>query len=451
MHRSHSLFYSSVAVGTTRLDSPITVLALPGRLEALPPEWVESDDGNPDVVALTEVNAAVLVPSRLRPALAAILPIVDVSGRIERRSQFRRADFIPGASGRNSLADAAKMLHPIIQRVHGLPSSTLETTDPRIILLARLHVRERGMEPRRDPSVKETVSYDDEIAVPGAHALAEQLVGLGLMERRFVDMRSVCSYCASARLSVRERCISCGSADVHDHTVLHHMRCGYQGPEEDFFDPGKEGVLRCPKCTRRLEEFSIDYDRPGMICVCRACGRASGDTTVEFGCLDCDADIASANIDTRSVYAYFLTASGRACVTSGSPGILAALEPERMAATSIRNFIAHQANLRHQSCILCVRLQEPQGVPSRGRSWQQSRSFFADILRECFTTEVEIVATPSTFFILISRDSKHDVESALPEIRHRLERHLAVKPTMEFAIFALDEALALVSSRDVHH
>jgi hypothetical protein len=305
------------------------------------------------------------------------------------------------------------------------------------------------MEPRRDPSVKETVSYDDEIAVPGARMLAEQLVGLGLMERRFFDMRSICPYCDSARLSVRERCISCGSADIADHAVLHHMRCGYQGPEEDFFDPSKEDVLKCPKCTRRLEEFSIDYDRPGTVCVCRACGRSSGDTTVEFGCLDCDADIPSANIDSRSVYAYFLTEAGRTCITSGSPAILAALEPQqRRAGTSIRNFLDRQANLGHPSCILCVRLHEPDGGPSRGRSWQQSRRFFATILRECFAAEAEIVATFSTFFVLISRDSKQDVETELPEIRARLERHFAVKPMMEFAIFAPEEVFALVSSRD---
>jgi hypothetical protein len=307
------------------------------------------------------------------------------------------------------------------------------------------------MEPRRDPSVKETVSYDDEIAVPGALVLAEQLVGLGLMERRFFDMRSVCPYCNSARLAVRERCISCGSADVADQTVLHHMRCGYQGPEGDFFEPNKVGVLKCPKCTRRLEEFSIDYDRPGTVCVCRACGRTSGDTTVEFGCLDCDADIASANIDSRSVYAYSLTEAGHACVISGSSAILAAPEPQRTAGTSIRSFLNRHANLGHRSCILSVRLRETDGVPSRSRSWRQSRSFFAAILRECFTTEAEIVATPSTFFVLISRDGKHDVESALPEIRGRLERHFAVKPTMEFAIFTPDEAFALVSSNDVHH
>ncbi|WP_456762998.1 TackOD1 domain-containing metal-binding protein [Bradyrhizobium sp. USDA 4011] len=276
----------------------------------MPPGCVESDDGVPDIIVLTETNAAALVSSRLRPALAAVLPIVDVSGRIGQRSQFRRADIVLGGSGCNSLADAAQMLNPVIQRVHGLPPPIFAATDPRVILLARLLVRERGMEPRRDPSVKETVSYDDEIAVPGARMLAEQLVGLGLMERRFFDMRSVCPYCDSARLSVRERCISCGSADVADHAILHHMRCGFQGPEQDFFDPSKEDVLRCPKCTRRLEEFSIDYDRPGTVCVCRACGRVSGDTAVEFGCLDCDADIASANIDSRSVYAYFLTEAG---------------------------------------------------------------------------------------------------------------------------------------------
>ncbi|MGY3483137.1 hypothetical protein ACVW1C_001020 [Bradyrhizobium sp. USDA 4011] len=96
-------------------------------------------------------------------------------------------------------------------------------------------------------------------------------------------------------------------------------------------------------------------------------------------------------------------------------------------------------------------MHEPEGGLSRGRSWQQSRRFFAAILRECFTAEAEIVATFSTFFVLISSDSKHDVESALPEIRSRLERHFAVKPMIEFAAFAPDEVLALVSSRDIPH
>ena len=114
-----------------------------------------------------------------------------------------------------------------------MPPSVKSSEDARVLLMARLYVRERGMTPRRDPGVKSTLVYDDDAVVPGAVSIAEHLVNRGMMERRFLDVSTICPFCASARLLVQERCAHCGSANLVEQAILHHFRCGCQRPEAD--------------------------------------------------------------------------------------------------------------------------------------------------------------------------------------------------------------------------
>ena len=137
----------------------------------------------PDVVVLTEANAARLMADYLPASAAAIIPVIDTSGEDHCESAWRCefADLrLKGASA-FSLNEALCILKPTIDRVRALPAPVLAATDPRITLLARLVVRGRDMEPKRDPSFRETVTYSDASAVPGALTLAEELAVLGFL------------------------------------------------------------------------------------------------------------------------------------------------------------------------------------------------------------------------------------------------------------------------------
>ncbi len=119
------------------------------------------------------------------------------------------------------------------------------------MLLARLAVRDRAMTARRDPSLKEIVAYADDTAVGGALHQAETLARMGLLERRFFEKVQCCPSCSSSRLLVREECSKCRSADVVEEPIIHHLRCGYQGPSATSGRP-RHGLPEMPPALRAL-------------------------------------------------------------------------------------------------------------------------------------------------------------------------------------------------------
>jgi hypothetical protein len=367
---------------------------------------------------------------------AATVSVIDAV-RPKSSLPSRRADTSITSASPSLLVEAVTMLIPLVERRRALPRSVLEGDDPRLALLARLHVRDRAMEPRRDPRSRDTVVYDDEAALAGARRHAEALVAMGLMERRFADMLTVCPRCDSARMTARECCGACGSADVGDQPVIHHMTCAYQGPERDF---RREAGLSCPKCRKPLQQFSCDYDRPGTVCVCQTCGHASTDASVRFTCLDCGSEVEARDVGTRPVHAYALTAAGTDCVTEG-----AALPPDGgdKLYEELNAFVTRLDKKGRPYCILAARLRPPTGTPERGRAWLQTVAFFGVLMRECFTLDTVIVERGATFYALLDGDSKGDVDKELPVIRRRLERHLTLAPRIDIAVYDPNEPNAV--------
>jgi hypothetical protein len=421
---------------------PVGILMLP--MKAFPDDDFPAGanptvpNETPDLVVLAEPWAEALVAGRLGITAAAIVPVVDAAGTIGGTAS-RRADASVPHPSPSLVADAVTMLVPMIERMRALPLSVLESDDPRLALLARLHVRDRAMEPRRDHRSRETVVYDDEVALAGARRHADALVDFGLMERRFADMVTACPRCDSARLVVRECCGACGSADVEDQPVIHHMTCAHQGPERDF---RKGSELSCPKCRKALRQFSLDYDRPGTICVCRRCGHASTDASVRFACLDCGSEVDARDTMARPVHSYALTPAGTTCITEG-----AALPQDagHGSMDAVSTFVGRHEKSGHPCCVLAVRLRPPPGTPERGRAWLQTRSFFGILMRECFTPDTVIVERESTFLALLDGDTGQDVKEALPEIRRKLEHHLALAPRIDFEVYD-----PLASADDAH-
>jgi hypothetical protein len=399
----------------------------------------------PDAIVLTDLNSAQLIAGRLPAGLAAILPVVDASRRQSHggRANRQRADLHIAAPSRAGFGDALEMLVPIIERVRSLPATVLSSDDPRLMLLARLVVRDRGIEPRRDPKARETIVYADESSVPGVVRHAEDLVALGLLHKEFFDMLITCPRCDSGRLCVRERCSACRSTNLVEESIFHHLRCAYQAPEHEFRN-GR--TFTCPKCRSHLEHFSVDYDRPGSLSVCRACGHASGETSVGFLCLDCEAESDSADMGSRTIHRYEVSEAGHECLRSGA-ALPAPGAQEDSAIYRIRNFVARQTAANEPCCILRVQLEEPPGR-SAGRSYLQTCELFASSMREAFTSETEIVESTPRFFALLANDDKAEVESALPEIRTALEQYLSSPPKIHYSVHAPDEIQHLLDSSE---
>lgn len=428
--------HDSDAPEALRRQAPIRLLGVPGRVKVtiLPDEaCFANPNETPDIVLLTETNAAALLARRLGRGPAAILPVVDATCGGRGSRDHRRADIMLDGASQREIDEAVEMLRPAVRRLRSLPRDVIETEDRRLMLLARLFVRDRALTPRSEVGARETFVYDDEVAIPGAAALAAELASQGLMERKFFDKTNVCPHCASARMTVREYCSSCGGANIVEEPIVHHLKCACQGPERDF---RRGGELVCPKCLQQLKNFSVDYDRPGSIGVCRSCSHLSTEHKVGFLCLDCDTRIDARRVDSTTIYSYGLTAAGRACVTSGAP--LPEAEDGSIGGR-VRAFARRHAALGQPCSILFVRLHKPPEMPDRADAWRQTCAFFDQIMRECFTPETEIIAAAPVYLALLGRDLKADVERHLPDIRQRLERHLSLAPKIELAVFSPDE------------
>lgn len=422
---------------------PIRILGLPHAFDhASVPDGTIPSTGHesPDVVVLTDPGAAGLIATRLPYGCAAILPVIDASPREVRtgRTRGRRFDLTSGAT-LGELGVAMTMLAPVVERLRELPPSVRMSQDPRMVLLARVAVRDRGIVPRRDATVRDTFVYADDSAVPGMLGHAEDLAEQGLFHRRFFDTLITCPRCASGRVSVREHCTSCRSSDLVEESILHHLRCTYQAPEHEF---ASASGFACPKCRASLVHFGVDYDRPGSVSLCRACGHASGESSVGFLCLDCEGESGADDMATRRIQRYEISDAGRECLRNGN-----ALAPpgsgDETAAQRVRSFVARQTAAHQPCCILVASFGEPPGR-SLGRLHLQTRALFASAMRETFTVETEIVEQAPHFLALLAGDAKADVERALPGIRIALERHLASPPAINYRVHGPDELHTLI-------
>jgi CheY-like chemotaxis protein len=174
-------------------------------------------------------------------------------------------------------------------------------------LLGRVYVSKRPLMPSLDPNSKSSVSYNTTMSGALVAREAQALFEHGLLKRDFFDRFHVCPNCDSTRLHVREECAKCRSPDLKEEPYLHHFTCAYQGPESEF---RRGDQLICPKCRRELSHFGFDYDRPGTMLVCQACGHAASEPAIGFVCLDCGTHGDSESYNTRDVYSYRLTDQG---------------------------------------------------------------------------------------------------------------------------------------------
>ncbi|MGL4973790.1 MAG: hypothetical protein ACRC56_00740, partial [Bosea sp. (in: a-proteobacteria)] len=131
------------------------ILALPAPISGeLLPEGVRQQrerGQTPDLVVLTDPSGINLLTSWMSAAAAAVVPIIDATGRA-----MHRADASLSVMTGRGLAETIRELEPMIDRVKELPEAYFRTKDGRAMLMARRAVRERAMKPKRDASLKAT-------------------------------------------------------------------------------------------------------------------------------------------------------------------------------------------------------------------------------------------------------------------------------------------------------
>ena len=219
------------------------------------------------------------------------IPIADFGGNRELRHDFEGGEF-NGAS----IEELKQLFAPIWRKLDELPFRDAREDRAELTLLRLAYSRERMIEAHLVTDSPHRVEYPMLGRGAGIRQRLEMLAGLDLLNRRHFTRTHVCGKCTSARLHVCEACPSCAGQDLVDEPLIHHYRCGWKDPESRFADGNK---LVCPKCQRELRHFGVDYEKPGNVTVCRSCGAANAEPTVQFICLDCGN--ATPSVDARSI------------------------------------------------------------------------------------------------------------------------------------------------------
>lgn len=373
----------------------------------------------PDAIILTDPSGVNLITAWMSAAAAAVVPVIDASGMAA-----QRADISMPVHTAQDMHRALGKAQALTDRMRALPESYFRTSDPRAMILARLAVRERDMNAARDVTLKSTVRFADEAVVPGLMPIAESLVRTGHMARKFFDKIQCCPSCTSARVQVREECAKCRSGNTTEEPIIHHLRCGYQGPERDF---QKDDRMQCPKCRHHLEHFSVDYDKPGAMTVCNDCGHSTGDSAVGFSCLDCDTRHDTAQMQVRTIYHYQLTETGReAAFQAPLEERGAAPANDNSIQSALANFSRNNQQSHNPHAVIFIKL-DASGEARKAAGehiWKDTVALYSSILREMFNTNTSVLEAGDRFLVLISNENEEKVRIALPDIRQELEKNL---------------------------
>lgn len=240
---------------------------------------------------------------------ANLLPVLDATGKLGASADFDLSDI--KLSDREQLRLLVEGFH---ERRSELHPDFLRADDPADRLIARIAVA-GGRLSARLSHFHDTLYAWNTLCDPGQIAtLLHRLKNDALVATSFFDRVHHCPSCQSGRVIVREECPSCGSPQISEESYVHHFRCATQAPESDF---AQGDDLVCPKCRRELHHFGRDYDRPGNLTRCGACGESNLDPEVAFVCARCETRTVAEAMPYHDIENAELTDTGRAYLRSG--------------------------------------------------------------------------------------------------------------------------------------
>ncbi len=151
--------------------------------------------------------------------------------------------------------------------------------------------------------------------VPHLMALAEA----GYLTPEFRELAHTCPDCGSINVLLRDGCPECGGVDVADETLIHHFACGFQGEEQRFATHA--GAYVCPKCRKELRHFGLDYDKPGLVHLCKGCGHRATELEARGRCLACEAGFSGEDSPRLAIHDFVLTPEGTDALFSGTVSV----------------------------------------------------------------------------------------------------------------------------------
>jgi diguanylate cyclase (GGDEF)-like protein len=220
--------------------------------------------------------------------------------------------------------DLLSHVKAIISRTRILQSAlpTIDTVNlKKIELLKRLtEMPDQELVPVPDIHSSFGYSYAEaqEIFEASAAETDQHLVDLalkGCLEKIFHTNVHLCPFCNVYNLTLVKICPDCKNPDVTMTELIHHFKCAYVGPKQEF----QRGMqLICPKCEGVLRHIGVDYEKPSESFVCNVCAVVFSEAEVNCFCLNCQKKFKLPEAILRSVYRYKITQRGNIAAAAGN-------------------------------------------------------------------------------------------------------------------------------------
>jgi hypothetical protein len=348
-----------------------------------------------------------------------------------------RADIVVNEPTTAALALAVSTLEPLAARIAGLPRQPVGFDRDGLVALGLAYTRDRSIEARWQPKSADMIEYPLLLGIHNARALLERLADAGLLRRRFFERLYVCQHCGSSQLHAREVCLSCHSSYLGEHSLVHHYSCGFQATQSAFEHP--DGYV-CPKCHRQLRHYGVDYDKPGVVTACQACGETMAEPDVGLICAGCGGYTSSENAAQRDWYHYDLVADGLAAVRIGQLPHADLTNPR--SEYSLRDFRLILAKLlsvarRYERPLTALRLTlDPDLLRNLGRkNALDVCQFVREVVVQCIRESDMVASLPTGIVVCFNETSSACVNAALGRIRQRIAGVVRVGFNFEIEVF----------------
>lgn len=423
-----------------------------------PSKWNLFDSGQWTRDAAEPFDRVCLLPganaARLGRLLAEqrrlLVPVINLTGR-----RWQRADFHAERPSVAALRDAVEQLSPLDERLQAVHIA--DSPDyPSLAILALAQTRNVEIVAERAPQQPQLVRYPLLAGIAQPRRLLEDLAGQGLLQRRHFDRFYFCGHCSSSRLHVREECSSCRSSDLHDVSLVHHYRCGYQGEETGF---RQQDSLQCPKCHKELRHYGVDYDKPATVHRCGACSELSDEPAIGFVCNDCGRHADAGSLETRDWYHYSLTPGGAAALAAGvlPQNSVRALLGKKVGICSTREFaltatqllrIAERFQRPLSACSIHIRnfdeLRGEFGVSNLASGFLLLGEIIAQVLRN---TDLVSVHGQNIYLLLAETDSDK-LRIVEQRLRDETARRIALPMDFEIRHYGVDALADMLRQLD---
>jgi Lrp/AsnC family transcriptional regulator for asnA, asnC and gidA len=114
------------------------------------------------------------------------------------------------------------------------------------------------------------------------------------------DVMLICPECKSFDIHLRLTCTKCGSGNINHKTVIEHFECGRIDLKEKF---GKETMLICPKCNKKLRSEAEDY-KVTVTNMCESCGAFFSQPVRLMHCFNCGSEFKVDEAQRQEVYSF---------------------------------------------------------------------------------------------------------------------------------------------------